>query len=441
MTPVPPTLRRDRPHDLDTHLRTRFGFSSFRPGQREAIEAVLDGRDALAVMPTGQGKSLCFQLPATLTPGLAVVVSPLIALMKDQVDALHERGIAAAAFHSGLAEDERDRVVQALRLGRLRLLYIAPERAQHGWFVRVLRAAVPSLLVVDEAHCISRWGHDFRPDYLRLGDFREQLGRPPCLALTATATALVRDDIVAKLALKGPLRIVTGFRRPNLGFAVLACLSPAEKWRELEALIRETGPGPGRGAALVYCATRRRVEEVAARLARAGFEAGFYHAGLADAMRASVQDRFLSGSLPILVATNAFGMGIDKPDVRLLVHHDLPGSLEAYYQEAGRAGRDGAPARCVLLYHPADVRTQEFLIGRTASAGDRQAELAGLLQRMVEYAHASGCRQLAFLDYFDDEAEAALGPCGRCDRCAKKLSAISPQPSVLESEATDRGGT
>jgi ATP-dependent DNA helicase RecQ len=248
VTLVPPTLGRRQADALATHLQARFGFASFRPGQREAIEAVLDGRDVLAVMPTGRGKSLCFQLPATLTPGLAVVVSPLIALMKDQVDALRDRGIAAAAFHSGLAEDERDRVVQALRLGRLRLLYVAPERARHGRFVRVLRAAVPSLLVVDEAHCISRWGHDFRPDYLRLGDFREQLGRPPCLALTATATALVRDDIVEKLALKEPLRIVTGFRRPNLGFSVVSCPSPMEKWRELEALVRAAAPAPGRGA-------------------------------------------------------------------------------------------------------------------------------------------------------------------------------------------------
>ncbi|MER3424706.1 MAG: hypothetical protein C4293_17265, partial [Nitrospiraceae bacterium] len=252
------------PRHLTQQLRNRFGFEEFRLGQREVIEAVLQGRDALAVMPTGQGKSLCFQLPATMTPGLTIAVSPLIALMKDQVDALRARGIAASAFHSGLSEQERDRVIQDMRLGKLRLLYLAPERIQHGWFVRSLRLARPSLLVVDEAHCISHWGHDFRPDYLRLGELRLQLDAPPCLALTATATPKVQQDICDKLELRAPLRVVTGFRRPNLRFSVETCASRTDKVRALETLLNEKASG----SALIYCATRRHVEELAATLSR-----------------------------------------------------------------------------------------------------------------------------------------------------------------------------
>lgn len=408
--------------DLDRQLRRLFGFAGFRPGQREVIESVLAGRDVLAVMPTGQGKSLCFQLPATLQPGLTLVVSPLIALMKDQVDGLRAKGIAAAAFHSGLSEPERDRVVQDLKLGRLRLLYVAPERVQHDWFMRLLRSAWVSLFVVDEAHCISHWGHDFRPDYLRLGALRRELQTPPCLALTATATPTVQADIAEKLGLREPLRIVTGFRRPNLRFSVQPCGSHAEKLSALEQALAKVRDG----SAIIYCATRKHVEEVAVALSRGCFSSrpspltprpsvGYYHAGLADDLRAKVHEQFLTGQIAVLVATNAFGMGIDKPDVRLVVHYDVPGSLEAYYQEAGRAGRDGRAASCVLLFHRQDVRTQEYFIKQS---GDAQADtLRGLLRRMVAYTSVETCRQLAFLDYFGDIDERALGPCGQCDRC------------------------
>ncbi|MGH7255141.1 MAG: RecQ family ATP-dependent DNA helicase, partial [Nitrospirales bacterium] len=364
-----------------------FGFSEFRTGQRQVIEAVLDDRDVLAVMPTGQGKSLCFQLPAVLGHGLTVVVAPLIALMKDQVDGLRARGMPAAAFHSGLTDFQRDKAVQDLRLGRLRLLYLAPERMQHDRFVRMLRGAGVTRLVVDEAHCISRWGHDFRPDYLRLGEFRRLVGSPPCLALTATATVNVQADICEKLELMAPLRVVTGFRRPNLTFGVEPCPSKAEKLRALQRLlkglvapspcplpitrcIRESNGSPGRGggegetsnsgSVLIYCATRRTVEEVAMGLAKQRQDVGYYHAGLEDELRAGIHQKFTEGRLRVLVATNAFGMGIDKPDVRLVVHYDVPGSLEAYYQEAGRAGRDGQPSRCVLLYRRSDVGTQDY---------------------------------------------------------------------------------
>ena len=409
------------PPNLRDHLRRRFGFQEFRHGQQEVIEAVLMNRDVLAVMPTGQGKSLCFQLPATLTPGLTAVVSPLIALMKDQVDALRARGIAAAAFHSGLSETERGRVIQDLKLGRLRLIYLAPERLQHGWFVRTLSLAGPSLLVVDEAHCISFWGHDFRPDYLRLGELRRQLDSPPCLALTATATANVQRDIADKLELRQPLTIVTGFRRPNLQFAVELCSSKQEKVRTLGALLDDVR----QGSAVIYCATRRHVEELAAALGKDRTGVAYYHAGLPDVTRSEIQDHFAAGRIRILVATNAFGMGIDKSDVRLVVHHDVPGSMEAYYQEAGRAGRDGDPARCVLLFQQADVATQEFLIQKSgespgqnaATIQERQAVSRDLLRHIVSYAYATRCRQLTFLDYFGDVEETALGPCLCCDRC------------------------
>jgi ATP-dependent DNA helicase RecQ len=407
------------PHDL-LHQLQRFGYQDFRPGQREVIEAVLQGRDVLAVMPTGQGKSLCFQLPAATRPGLTVVVSPLIALMKDQVDSLRVRGIAASSYHSGLMGLERDRVIQDMRLGRVQLLYLAPERMQHGWFVRALRAAGPSLLVVDEAHCISHWGPDFRPDYLRLSELRRQLDAPPCLALTATATVKVQEDICDRLELHRPHRVVTGFRRPNLAFSVEHCLARDDKRLALERLLKKHTAG----RVLIYCATRRHAEEVAAALSGIHAQVGHYHAGLPDDARREVHERFSRGNLSILVATNAFGMGIDTPDVRLVVHYDVPGSLDAYYQEAGRAGRDGAPASCVLLFRHGDVGTQEFFI-RDASDPQRQEVCRDLLRRMVAYAYSQTCRQLSFLEYFGDVSELALGPCARCDRCVASGTRLS----------------
>ena len=423
---------------LTQHLQQRFGFEAFRRGQREAIEAVLRGRDALAVMPTGQGKSLCFQLPATLTPGLTVVVSPLISLMKDQVDALRARGIAASAFHSGLAEGERDRVVQDMQLGRLRLLYLAPERIQHGWFVRSLRTAGVSLLVVDEAHCISHWGHDFRPDYLRLAELRRQLDAPPCLALTATATVKVQDDICDRLELRLPLRVVTGFRRPNLCFSIETCNGKDDKLKLSEGLLNEVTDG----SAIIYCATRRHVEDVAAVLAKKGRAVGYYHGGLADDVRATAQEKFRAGTVKVLVATNAFGMGIDKADVRLIIHYDVPGSVDAYYQEAGRAGRDGASARCVLLFQHSDVGTQEFLIQRStektelsveqqAFERERQEACRERLRQMIAYAYGQTCRQLAFLDYFGDVEERTLGACGQCDCCLHSPASAEADPDML----------
>ena len=317
--------------DLTRQLNERFAFSTFRPGQEEVIRAVLAGRDAMAIMPTGQGKSLCYQLPATLLPGLTLVISPLIALMQDQVTAMEQGKIAAAAFHSGLSGLDKGRVMQDLQQRRVQLLYLAPERMQHEGFLRLLRSLWVSLLVVDEAHCISQWGHDFRPDYLKIGGLRRELTNPPCLALTATATARVQTDLCQRLSLRDPFRLVAGFRRANLALSVHLCQSRQEKLATLGRLVC----GTEKGTILVYCATRRTVEEVAAWLGQSHRSVGYYHAGLSDEERRLVHDDFRRGTLRILVATNAFGMGIDKPDVRLV----LPAGDNVSVQRGSVVGR------------------------------------------------------------------------------------------------------
>lgn len=414
--------------DLTRQLSEQFGFAKFRPGQEEVIRAILAGRDAMGVMPTGQGKSLCYQLPATMLPGLTLVISPLIALMQDQVASLKQRKIAVAAFHSGLTGSEKHRVIQDLNQKKLQLLYLAPERMQHEGFLQLLRSLWVSLLVVDEAHCISQWGHDFRPDYLKIGRLRQELTNPPCLALTATATARVQTDLCKRLSLRDPFKLVAGFRRANLALSVRLCQSRQEKLAALERLVGETD----KGTVLIYCATRRAVEEVAEWLGQSHQSVGYYHAGLSDEERQLVHDDFRRGTVRILAATNAFGMGIDKSDVRLVVHFDIPGSVEAYYQEVGRAGRDGRPAACVLLFHERDLATQEYFIQQASQdqEGIERAErMKTLLQEMLGYVSVSTCRQLAILDYFSDEAERALGPCGLCDRCAAPVRQPSREVS------------
>ena len=340
-------------------LKEIFGFDSFRPGQEEAIRAVLEGRDTLAVMPTGGGKSLCYQIPALMQESLTVIVSPLISLMKDQVDSLIQSSVAGAAtLHSGLSPEERWEVERRVRAGEIKMLYVAPERLRSLEFVLSLRrAGGVGLFVVDEAHCISEWGHDFRPDYLFLPRAVRDLGSPPILALTATATPRVRDDILRSLKMRSPKVVVTSFNRPNLNYRVLSAKEKKHKLPLILDVIRNFPP-PG----IVYATTRKESEELATSLRRSGVEAAAYHAGMGAAERAGVQERFMIDELSVVVATVAFGMGVDKPNVRFVIHSSVPGSLPAYMQESGRAGRDGDRAECVILYRSADFGRRKRLV-------------------------------------------------------------------------------
>ncbi len=341
-------------------LHRCWGYPDFRPGQDQAIRNVLSGRDSLTVMPTGGGKSLCYQVPAMMLPGVTLVVSPLISLMKDQVDTLDARGLPATFINSTLTGSEMAARLNAAERGEYKLLYVAPERFDAESFQDRLARLDVSLLAVDEAHCVSEWGHDFRPSYLRLGRVREALGNPPIAALTATATEEVRRDIVRQLDLRDPVELVTGFDRRNLNWHVLRAKNDSEKDRLLLKLLR------GReGSAIVYASTRKSVDALTSLLNGVGVRAVGYHAGLVDGERKRIQEQFMKGEVPVVVATNAFGMGIDKSDVRIVVHYNMPGNLEAYYQEAGRAGRDGAPSECVLLHAYPDRFTHEFFIDQS----------------------------------------------------------------------------
>ncbi len=340
--------------DTQQALKTFFGFEELRPGQAEVVQAIMAGQDAMGIMPTGGGKSLCYQLPALCREGLTVVVSPLIALMKDQVDALQTRGIPAAAVNSSLAAEEYRQVMQALRQGELKIIYVAPERFAQESFMSLLRGLQISLLAVDEAHCLSQWGHDFRPDYLRLGRVREALGYPQTVALTATATEHVREDILGTLQLREPAVVISGFARDNLDFGITHCESRKAKFERILKVVSRWKTG------IIYCSTRKNVMLVFEELSSQHLNVVAYHAGMTDEEREFSQNAFVSGRADVVVATNAFGMGIDRSDVRFVVHFEIPGSVEAYYQEAGRAGRDGNPAVCELLFNHADLKTQEF---------------------------------------------------------------------------------
>jgi ATP-dependent DNA helicase RecQ len=359
-------------------LKEIFGFDSFRPGQEEAIRAVLEGRDTLAVMPTGGGKSLCYQVPALMQDSLTVIVSPLISLMKDQVDSLIQSSVAGAAtLHSGLSPEERWEVERRVRTGEIRMLYVAPERLRSLEFVLSLRRAGVGLFVVDEAHCISEWGHDFRPDYLFLPRAVRDLGSPPVLALTATATPRVREDILRSLKMRSPEVVVTSFNRPNLTYRVLPAKEKKDKLPLILDVVRNAAP-PG----IVYATTRKECEELAAHLRRSGVDAAAYHAGMGPAERSDVQERFMTDELSVVVATIAFGMGVDKPNVRFVVHSSVPGSLPAYMQESGRAGRDGETSECVVLYRGADLGRRKRLV-TLGTAGEEDVgslfhSLAGL---------------------------------------------------------------
>ncbi|MGB0143178.1 MAG: RecQ family ATP-dependent DNA helicase [Akkermansiaceae bacterium] len=337
-------------------LREVFGFEDFLDGQEKVIEEILTGRDGSVVMPTGGGKSLCYQLPALCRGGVTLVVSPLIALMKDQVDALAERKVAVTLINSTLTWNEQKERLDGMKNGAYQLVYIAPERFRAGSFMNALRDVTIGMVAVDEAHCLSQWGHDFRPDYMRLGKALEDLGRPQCVALTATATPVVREDIRSVLKLREPFETISGFERPNLSFTITPVEKVAQKYGRLKKVLAEHQTG------IVYCATRKKVEEVAETVHSWGFKCIAYHGGMTDQEREDTQNQFISRKADIAVATNAFGMGIDRPDVRFVVHFEIPGSVEAYYQEAGRAGRDGEASVCELFFNYADTRTQEFFI-------------------------------------------------------------------------------
>ena len=354
-------LMNQPPQPLETLLAKHFGFPAFHPGQRDPIDAVLDGGDAVVVMPTGAGKSLCYQLPAMVMEGITVVVSPLISLMKDQVDGLAERGLPATCLNSTLSTEEVSARVADLRRGKTRLVYVAPERFRNKGFQALLADLNVSLLAIDEAHCISQWGHDFRPDYIRLGAIVKSLPHARIMALTATATPEVRADIAKQLGLgtegrPEPKAFVRGFRRDNLRLVVSHVSTHGEKMRRIEQVLSQFPTG------IIYCSTRKQVERVGAMLGDEKIKHMIYHAGLTDEQRHRAQDRFMGGEVPVVVATNAFGMGVDRSDLRFVIHWDVPGSIEAYYQEVGRAGRDGQLAHCELLYNYADVRTQEFFL-------------------------------------------------------------------------------
>jgi ATP-dependent DNA helicase RecQ len=343
--------------DALTSLRAHFGFDNFREGQREVIAAILDGKDAVVVMPTGSGKSLCYQLPAMMLGGATVVVSPLIALMKDQVDALRLRRLPATFINSSIAPAEQRTRIEALRRGQYKLVYVAPERFRSSSFVAAIQSIGVSLFAVDEAHCISTWGHDFRPDYLRLKGALQSLGTSQTLALTATATPYVRSDIIQQLGLRKPETFVSGFDRPNLSIDVVQTETEREKVARIKRLAKTHS-----GSGIVYASTRKAVEQVARKLEQEGLRITSYHAGMADSVRVKAQEDFMTGRAQMIVATNAFGMGIDKPDIRFVAHYQMPGSIEAYYQEIGRAGRDGQPSSCVLLFNYADKNTHDFFI-------------------------------------------------------------------------------
>lgn len=400
---------RDRALQL---LQTYFGYTSFRPAQEAPVESLLKNEDVVAIMPTGAGKSICFQIPALCKSGLTVVFSPLISLMKDQVDGLVDQNIPAALINSTLTQTEFNKTMYDVRSGNIKLLYIAPERLGSNFFCNVLRSMPISQVIVDEAHCISQWGHDFRPSYRLIGDWLASLPKRPVVgAFTATATKAVENDIKTLLGLDHANVYVTGFDRPNLSFSVVR--TPKRMDYVVDYVRRHSHEN-----GIIYCSTRKDVERVYDNLTRAGIQSGYYHAGLSDEMRKDMQNKYAFDQLQVMVATNAFGMGIDKSNVRYVLHYQMPRNMESYYQEAGRAGRDGAPAECILLYSGQDVRVHKYLIEQGHLEPQREQVELRKLQSMIDYCFCSTCLRKYMLAYFGE-----IVPwleCSNCSSCNTK---------------------
>jgi len=397
---------------MENLLKKYFGYETFRPLQKEIIERVLMGEDSLVLMPTGGGKSLCFQLPAMILNGVAIVISPLISLMKDQVDSLVANGIAADFINSSLTPKKIAEVMDLAISGKLKIIYIAPERLSVPGFEDFLHTISINVIAIDEAHCISQWGHDFRPDYRNLTVLRQNFPDIPIIALTATATEEVRKDIVKQLSLENPKMFISSFNRPNLSYEVLP---KKESFDSIVELIREQGDS----SVIIYCFSRNDTETMVDKLNRRGLKAVAYHAGLNAKTRKENQEKFIKDEVNIVVATIAFGMGIDKPDVRLVIHHSLPKSIEGYYQETGRAGRDGLPARCVLFFSYADKFKQDYFINNIKDDGEREKAQENL-NRVLDYGNLYSCRRKFLLNYFDEDYQKEN--CGNCDKCVEKPS-------------------
>ncbi|MCL2141471.1 MAG: DNA helicase RecQ, partial [Methanimicrococcus sp.] len=396
----------DIKNEMAVVLEKNFGYKTFRPNQEEVIEALISGKDAFIIMPTGGGKSLCYQIPALVKTGTAIIVSPLISLMKDQVDSLVSNGIAAAYLNSTLSESESVDIKRRLCEGHLKILYVAPERLMMSSTISLLKKIPISLFAIDEAHCVSEWGHDFRPEYRKLSDIRTHFPNTCIAALTATATERVRRDIVHVLQLKDPVIKISSFNRPNLSYQIV---EKKDTMEQIEGYLKKNRNKSG----IIYCQSRDAVERVAARLSKLGFSCLPYHAGLSDEKRSKNQERFIHDDVDIIVATIAFGMGIDKPDVRFVIHYDLPKNLESYYQETGRGGRDGLECECILFFNRGDWHKIRFLIEKKPSKKERDLAFQQLSQ-IVEYCESTECRRNFLLRYF---GETITEPCNNCDSC------------------------